>query len=158
MSKSFYIIYTFAIVYSRNDEKAMVFIDGSNLFKQSIRFKNERGVPCDIDLIALRKKLRGKYNLIRTYYYGSIPDIEQYITKAEQEQEEISKEELEKVKKEAQRKINSQVKFYHFLMYNGFDVTYFPLRKRERKIHCPLCKQNSVFLFLLSYTSVSPIL
>jgi len=134
-------------MYSRNDEKAMIFIDGSNLFKQSIRFRNEHNIPCDIDLIALRRKLRGNYNLIRTYYYGSIPDIEQYINKAKQEHEKISEEDLEKVKKEAQRKINSQVKFYHFLMYNGFDVTYFPLRKREKEIYCPLCKHNSIVNF-----------
>lgn len=98
----------------------MIFIDGSNLLRQSIRYAENTNKKCHIDLLKLRDKLKQNYNLIRVYFYGSIPP------------------------EGRPEKINSQIKFYHFLEFNGFDVTYFPLRKREEIIHCPACNKDTV--------------
>jgi len=120
----------------RDDEKLMIFIDGSNLFKQCKNYSEETGTELEIDMIKIRKELKQKYNLIRTYYYGSIPPIDK-------EDEESGDEEAQNRVKEIKQQIDAQIKFYHFLMYNGFDVTFFPLRIREKSVHCPKCEVDT---------------
>jgi len=127
----------------RPDEKLMIFIDGSNLFRQSKKYANDNNTDCNIDLIKLREKLVQDYNLIRAYYYFSIPVLK----KEEDEiQEDMNEDEIQRIKQrreKIQNQINTQIKLKHFLEYNGFDVACFPLRTREKIIHCPVCEKDS---------------
>jgi uncharacterized LabA/DUF88 family protein len=97
------------------EEKAMMFIDGSNLFYGCMRYKS----GYKIDLLKLREKLINNRKLIRAYYYCSIP-----------------------IKGDA-KKINNQEKFYHFLEYNGFKVVKIPLRIRSERFTCKNCNYKN---------------
>lgn len=119
-----------------SQEKLMIFIDGSNLFKQSQRYEREHGINAKVDLLKLRNKLSEGYNLIRAYFYGSIPVVDKEDFDLEDEEERKKLHELEK-------QINDQIRFYHWLMYEGFEVKFFPLRKRSKTIHCPSCEEDT---------------
>lgn len=83
------------------NERVMIFIDYSNVFKSADRFK--KGLR--IDLNKLRKELSGNRILMRTYFYG-----------AESLDPEILKH---------------QKKFHYNLRRMGFHITTKPLRLRD---------------------------
>jgi len=78
-----------------------MFIDGSNLFHSTREFDPQ----LKIDLVKLREVLAEDRNLIRAYYYHSIPT-------------------------EGTERIERQTAFHHLLEYNGFKTVVLPLRKR----------------------------
>lgn len=83
----------------------MIFIDGSNLLRTCNRFYPD----VMLEYLKLREILIGDRELVRAYYYGSIPTLETGGT------EEI---------------IDKQMRFYRFLQHVGYKVTVLPLRKR----------------------------
>ncbi len=78
-----------------------MFIDGSNLFHSTREFDPQ----LKIDIVKLREVLAEDRNLIRAYYYHSIPT-------------------------EGTERIERQTAFHHLLEYNGFKTVVLPLRKR----------------------------
>jgi uncharacterized LabA/DUF88 family protein len=82
-------------------ERTMMFIDGSNLFHSTRDFDPQ----LKIDLVKLREVLTENRNLIRAYYYHSIPT-------------------------EGPERIEKHIAFHHLLEYNGFKTVILPLRKR----------------------------
>lgn len=96
-------------------EKVMMFIDGANLFHGCKNYKS----GYQIDLLKLRDVLLDGRDLIRVYYYGSLPTDDK-------------------------NAIENQKRFFNFLEYNGFKVPVIPLRKREVKFTCEKCGAENI--------------
>lgn len=88
--------------------RAMVFIDGQNLYHATPEYLN-------LDYLELRDFLAGDLDCIRTYYFDSFPTEEQ-IRRSEEEEEMPT--------------LSSKQDFYHLLRMNGFRVVAKPLRER----------------------------
>jgi uncharacterized LabA/DUF88 family protein len=96
-------------------ERLMIFIDGSNLFHTGRLYGKHYRIE------DLCNELSADRQLVRTYYYGSIP------TGGDDD------------------KVEKQKGFHMRLEYGGINVSIIPLKTREVNFKCPKCGAKSAF-------------